>query len=206
MTVDLQAQIINVRDFMDRFEELENQRTEKWIAGCNMPGYMPDMDPCEFEDVDSAIEYICDEVESLMDDESRVSEEEIPNLKAIIKLIKLETGEFTTGNLYGCVYWVKRDGFMGLDESEQEELDTLTAILESLRSNGGDEKWRGDWYPSQLIANDYFEDYCKELLSDMGDLPRNIPHYIEIDWHRTAENIQQDYASVDILDNTYWYR
>ncbi len=45
-----------------------------------------------------------------------------------------------------------------------------------------------------------------EMLSDIGDLPRDIPHYIVIDEDATARNIQQDYTSVDFDGATYWVR
>jgi Antirestriction protein (ArdA) len=92
----------------------------------------------------------------------------------------------------------------------QHELETLTAIMEDLKGNGGDEQWRGDWYPVTLIRDHYFTDYARELLEDCGDIPKDIPHYIAIDWDATADNIRVDYSSVEVPhDNrwvTYWYR
>lgn len=54
---------------------------------------------------------------------------------------------------------------------------------------------RGDWV-----------DYVKEMLEDCGDIPRNIPHYIEIDWDKTADNIEADYSEIEIQGTTYLYR
>ena len=45
-----------------------------------------------------------------------------------------------------------------------------------------------------------------ELLSDIGDLPAEIPHYIVINREATARNIRMDYSSVDYDGVTYWYR
>lgn len=87
-----------------------------------------------------------------------------------------------------------------------EELETLTTIMAELAGNGGDEEWRGDWYPVTLIRDSYFTDYARELLEDCGDIPRNLPDYIKIDWDATAENIRVDYTACEINGVTYWYR
>ena len=79
-------------------------------------------------------------------------------------------------------------------------------ILDDLKGCGGDEQWRGDWYPITLIREDYFTDYCMELVQDIGDLPRDIPSYLEIDWQKTANNIRMDYSETDIDGNTYYFR
>ena len=85
------------------------------------------------------------------------------------------------------------------------EHQDFTALLGELAGNGGDVQWRGDWYPVTLIRDSYFIDYARELLEDCGDIPRNLPHYIAIDWKKTAINIRQDYWHIS-LDATYWYR
>lgn len=89
---------------------------------------------------------------------------------------------------------------------DNQEFETLEKLLDDLRGNGGDEQWRGDWYPVTLICDSYFEDYARELVQDIGDMPNGIPHYIEIDWERTARNIRVDYSSVEFDGVTYWYR
>lgn len=90
--------------------------------------------------------------------------------------------------------------------SDLEEFTILESILKELESNGGDEQWRGNWYPVTLIAESYFTDYCVELLDDCGDLPRDLPSYIAIDWDVTAENLRVDYSEVEIGGSTYYYR
>lgn len=93
------------------------------------------------------------------------------------------------------------------DESDDgKELAFLAEFLDEVKGYGGDEQWRGDWYPAGFIRDSYFTEYAMELLKDIGDLPQNIPHYIAIDEEKTAENIQQDYSSVDFNGDTYWYR
>lgn len=97
------------------------------------------------------------------------------------------------------------DGGTDLSE-EAEELNTLTELLSDLSGNGGDEQWRGDWYPVTLIRDSYFEDYAQELFEDIGDMPKGVPSYIVVDWEATARNIQMDYSSVEFQGVTFWYR
>jgi hypothetical protein len=94
----------------------------------------------------------------------------------------------------------------GNDADAWAELNTLQAILAKLVGYGGDEQWRGDWYPVTLIQDKYFEDHARELLDDCGLIPKDLPHYIAIDWETTAQNIQVDYTPVEIDGLTYWYR
>lgn len=93
-----------------------------------------------------------------------------------------------------------------LTDDEAEELAGLQAILDELKGNGGDEQWRGDWYPITLIDATYFTLYVRELVFDCGDLPKDLPHWVEIDWDATARNVRTDYAQVEISGRTYWYR
>jgi hypothetical protein len=94
----------------------------------------------------------------------------------------------------------------GFTTDDVEELATLSIILGHLKGYSGDEQWRGDWYPITLICDSHFTDYAIELLEDCGDLPRNLPHYIAIDWEATARNIRVDYTAIEIDGQTYWYR
>jgi hypothetical protein len=87
------------------------------------------------------------------------------------------------------------------DEDTQAEL----AALESLAEEA--EGYADDWkYGAALIRESYWVEYVQELLEDIGDLPKDLPHYIEIDWEKTARNIQVDYTSVDFDGVTYWVR
>jgi hypothetical protein len=93
-------------------------------------------------------------------------------------------------------------------ESEENEFSDLCALLDELEGNGGDEQWRGNWYPVTLINESYFADYCNELLIDCGDLPRDLPFYIEsnIDWDGVAQDLKVDYSEVTYNEETYYYR
>lgn len=92
-------------------------------------------------------------------------------------------------------------------EDEQEEFEHLQEILDELKGNGGDEQWRGDWYPITLINSDYFTEYTKELVEDCGYIGRGeLPWWISINWEETADNVKIDYAPIDIDDETFYYR
>lgn len=95
-------------------------------------------------------------------------------------------------------------------ETPDCEMTALRAILSDLAGNGGDEQWRGDWYPVVLIRDHHFTAYCRELLEDCGDIPKDLPHYVAIDWDATADNLRVDYSSVEVPCNnrwvSYWYR
>lgn len=91
-------------------------------------------------------------------------------------------------------------------QDERTELAGLESLLADLCGCGGDEQWEGDWYPVGLIHERAFVDAMRELVCDIGDLPRDIPAYLEIDWEKTAENLRADYSSVEINGETYWYR
>lgn len=86
------------------------------------------------------------------------------------------------------------------------ELHGLQHTLSLLRGSGGDEQWRGDWYPVMLIRSSHFTQYAREMLEDCGTIPKDLPAWVEIDWEATAANMLYDYSAI-ILDNTdYYYR
>lgn len=97
-------------------------------------------------------------------------------------------------------------GSNGELEALRGERSKLEDLLSELRGNGGDEEWRGDWYPSALIRDSHFEAYVQELLEDCGYIPKDFPDWIEIDWRGTARNVEVDYTACEIDGVTYWYR
>ena len=90
---------------------------------------------------------------------------------------------------------------------DSAEFLVIYQTLKDLESNGGDEQWRGDWYPVTLIADYYFEQYARELAEDCGltDRPSGWPYYC-IDWEYAARELKNDYSSTDVGHLTYWYR
>lgn len=86
----------------------------------------------------------------------------------------------------------------------KDDCDELGALLVL---QDGAEGYAPDWaHGATLIRDSYFADYARELLKDCGDIPKNLTHYIKIDWDATARNIRQDYTSVGFDGVTYWIR
>lgn len=94
----------------------------------------------------------------------------------------------------------------GLGEDECTELVALRSILEELKGKGGDEQWRGDWYPLTLIDARCFAPYVRELLEDCGTIPKDLPAWVHIDWEATANEVMVDYSSITIDGDEYLYR
>lgn len=83
----------------------------------------------------------------------------------------------------------------------KEEVD----ILRDVASEG--ESYAPDWkYGETLIRESYWVEYVEELLKDIGDLPSDIPWYIEIDWEATANHIKMDYSTIDFGGVDYYIR
>ena len=80
---------------------------------------------------------------------------------------------------------------------EQDELAELETLADEVS------EWTGG---NQLIPEDDFEDYCKELCEDIGDIPHDFPSYIVIDWEATAQNLKADYSEIEYQGTTYLYR
>ena len=88
-----------------------------------------------------------------------------------------------------------------------DEMSALQAILADLQGMGGDEQWRGDWYPLTLIRDSYFRDYAEELADDCGMIPKDAKWPLNcIDWEHAARELRYDYSGVDIGGVTYWTR
>ena len=51
------------------------------------------------------------------------------------------------------------------------------------------EAYNGEW--------DSDEDFVQNLLEDCGTIPKDIPHYVYIDWERTARDVMMDYFEID---------
>jgi hypothetical protein len=92
------------------------------------------------------------------------------------------------------------------ETEDGEELAKLESLLKELCGYGGDHQFDGDWYPGMLIRYSHFTDYCMELVQDIGDLPKDIPSYLAIDWDKTADNLRVDYSEVEFDGVTFLYR
>jgi len=90
---------------------------------------------------------------------------------------------------------------------DAEERTNLASILDEIRDMGGDEEWRGDWYPVTLIRDSYFQEYAQELAEDIGAIDHDAKWPMNcIDWEHAARELRYDYSGVDINGITYWTR
>jgi hypothetical protein len=79
------------------------------------------------------------------------------------------------------------------------------AGLRKLNEEG--EALTGEWtHGVSLINRTYWIEYVQELLTDIGDLPAKIPHYIAIDWDKTADNIEANYSELEWDGETFLVR
>lgn len=94
-----------------------------------------------------------------------------------------------------------------VDDDIDAEFTKLKDLFEEVKGNGGDEQWRGDWYPVQFIDEDDFTEYAQELAEDCGmtDKDAEWPND-HIDWEAAAETLKGDYQAVDYDGKAYLYR
>lgn len=95
----------------------------------------------------------------------------------------------------------KEDALTVWDVDNGDELKALLNLQEEAEGYAPD--WR---HGATMIRDSYFTDYCEELVKDIGDLPKDIPSYLVIDWDATAENLKVDYTEVDFDGVAYWIR
>jgi hypothetical protein len=82
---------------------------------------------------------------------------------------------------------------------EDEEL----AALEKFAAEA--EEYCDDWHHgATLVRYSYFTEYVRDLVHDCGDIPKELPSYIRIDWDATAREIMIDYFSVNFGNSRYW--
>lgn len=90
-----------------------------------------------------------------------------------------------------------KEGF----EDELKEIEEINTLEDEISSSEWD-------YGLQLIDEDDFEEYCEDLVSDIGDLPTDLPSYISnnIDWEGVAEDLKVDYSEVEFRGTNYLFR
>lgn len=93
-----------------------------------------------------------------------------------------------------------------LQEAAIEAL-SLINLLAECEGNGGDEEWRGAWYPITLVRDSYFEDFARQEAEDLGLIKSDASWpYTCIDWERAARDLQMDYTLIDFDGVSYWVR
>ena len=100
------------------------------------------------------------------------------------------------------------------DSEDQQERVLLRSLLDDLKDNGGDEEWKGAWYPLTLIRDSYFTKYAEELAHEIGAINSNNQIGVRsmswplqfIDWDAAAEALKMDYFAVDFGGVEYFAR
>jgi hypothetical protein len=94
------------------------------------------------------------------------------------------------------------------DESDEGmEFFALKQLLDDCEGNGGDEQWRGDWYPIELIRCTYFKEYAQELAEGCGMIQRDLKWpYTCIDWDSAARELLMDYTTISFNGVNYHCR
>jgi hypothetical protein len=91
-------------------------------------------------------------------------------------------------------------------EDARTELAALESLMDDMRGYGGDVQIGGDWFPASLIRDNYFPQHAEELASNTTNVNAAEWPFNCIDWDKAAEQLQQDYSSVEFGGVTYWYR
>ena len=101
--------------------------------------------------------------------------------------------------------WKAEDGTEltdAMDEDDYTELKALEALTEEAESA------TSEWHDgATLIHADYFADYAKELAEDIGAIDRDAEWPLNhIDWEAAADELLQDYSTVDFDGQDYYVR
>ena len=92
-----------------------------------------------------------------------------------------------------------------LDEWDTENKAELDA-LEAVNSEGED--YAADWtHGETMIREDYFEVYAQQLAEDIGAIPADLKWpFTHIDWESAAEELKQDYSTINFDGTDYYVR
>ena len=82
--------------------EKRDDQTMRFVAGCNMPGYLPDSEPCVFDTSDEAMAYVRNLMREAADVDDRWSDDDIAEIDTIAGDPR---GEFGV-TIYGWHYFV----------------------------------------------------------------------------------------------------
>lgn len=147
-------------------------------------------------DVIARIEELEDERQTLVDELDNAKETRA-DAEDPTSVLAEDTDELT--ELENAVN-LAEDAITDWDADNADELKALKDLAEEGESSP-------DWeYGETLIRDSYFTEHVQELLADAGDLPRDLPWCIVIDWEETANNLRADYFSVDFDGVEYWIR
>jgi hypothetical protein len=93
-----------------------------------------------------------------------------------------------------------------LSALSEEDNDWREALLKLEQEMGGNLQASADNEPT-MIAEQDFEAYAQELAEDIGAIDRNANWPLNhIDWEAAANELKQDYMSVEFDGETYLVR
>lgn len=100
---------------------------------------------------------------------------------------------------------MEEDGGITLPEwLEGEGGQELKVLLALAEEGSGSPDWS---HGETLISDSYFETYAQELAEDCGMMTGGDKWpYTCIDWDKAADELKQDYSSIDFDGETYWIR
>lgn len=207
----------------DRLEELRDEKTARvrYIAGWNMPGYMPDGEPAEFDDVDDAKRYIIEAIKRAEDEAE--TEEKAEMLCAFAEDVNMQNGEFSA-RCGDYVYWVTRDGYIPLDTDDAEELAELESAAgdntseemarESIEQDALSVEVRTGWSSpgngEELTPEEFRIVLCTggPHVEIVGDLDRGTParpRIIHCDWGTSGELFDFDRDAVLAYCSVFYF-
>lgn len=196
-----------------RLDELrELAKTPRFVAGWNIPGYMPDNMFHDFDDVDAARQYIIEAVKRFEDETDTESEAE--TLCAFAEDLNLMRGVTFSEQCGAYVYWVSEDGFMPLPEDDAAELAELEdaagdcenedAAREAIQDDPLSIEVRSGWYaPGEESETEEFRIVlCTggphvEIVGELGAY--NVPERVRVlyrDWGTSGELFDFDRDAV----------
>jgi len=106
----------------------------------------------------------------------------------------------------------------------QEEIDDLKSDIDGFETDYGDElkllnevckagNNYSDWdYGETLIHEDYFTQYTEELIEETCEMPDEFNSstwpfkHMKIDYDEAADELKQDYGTIEADGNTYYIR
>lgn len=136
--------------------------------------------------IDAFNDWVDDQQDELEGEELEEFEAFLPNVDNATDIIDLDMkdlGEFGSN-------WA----------TEQTDIESLSQFIDELNGYGDFD------HGETIIHENEFTEYCKQLCIDCGDVSKDLPHYISIDWDDTAENLKVDYMSAEWEGHTYYMR
>ena len=142
-------------------------------------------------DYESDLETLNDELNDLQNELYNIENDEDYTDKQIDIDNKLEEIADKKSEIQECEFDYNR---------YSRELVELEDLKDEIESNSDE----GFEYGIQLIHENYIDDYLDELLKACGYLPKDLPHWIEIDWRATYDNMKEDYNEIELNGNTFY--